>query len=166
MPVYRLTINGTARDVETAEQTLLLDLLRDTLGLTGTKYGCGEGQCGACTVLVAGKPVKACLTTASQVAGQPVETIEALASPQQLHPIQDAFLSHAAFQCGFCTPGMIMAVKALLTETASPSTEQIEERLEGHICRCGTHPRIVEAVKTAAKKIRAANSAEEGNRRA
>lgn len=164
MPVFSLNINGKSREVETSEQAPLLDVLRDALQLTGAKYGCGEGQCGACTVLVAGKPAQACLMTISQVAGQPVETIEALASPETLHPLQQEFLNHAAFQCGFCAPGMIMASKALIAEIPSPTAQQIKERLEGHICRCGAYPRIVEAVQAAARTMRAGTTGKGGPR--
>lgn len=155
MPAYRFTINGTATEAEAHEQTPLLDVLRDSLGLTGTKYGCGEGQCGACTVLVEGKPVKACITAASSVAGKPIETIEGLGSPEALHPLQQAFLDHTAFQCGYCTPGMLMGAKALLAQTPDPSASQIRQALEGHVCRCGTYHRIVQAVQAAARTLRA-----------
>lgn len=164
MPVFALNINGGRREVDAPAQTPLLDVLRDALQLTGTKYGCGEGQCGACTVLVAGKPVQSCMMTVEQLGEQPVETIESLATPTKLHPLQEAFLSHVAFQCGYCTPGMIMASKALLAELPSPTPQQIEERLEGHICRCGTYPRIVEAVQAAARTMRAESADGEGPR--
>ena len=155
MPAYRFTINGTAREADAAEQTPLLDVLRDSLGLSGTKYGCGEGQCGACTVLVEGKPVKACITAASSVAGKSIETVEGLATADKLHPLQEAFLTHTAFQCGYCTPGMLMGAKALIAKIPSPTPAQVREALEGHICRCGTYPRIVQAVQTAAKALQA-----------
>ncbi len=164
MPLFALHINGNPREVEAPDQTPLLDVLRDVAHLTGTKYGCGEGLCGACTVLIAGKPVKSCLIAVSEVGSQPVETIEGLAAPRGLHPLQEAFLSHGAFQCGFCTPGMILASKALLAEIPNPTPQQIKERLEGHICRCGTYPRIVEAVQTAARAMRAEPSGNGGPR--
>ncbi|MCL4782488.1 MAG: (2Fe-2S)-binding protein [Bryobacterales bacterium] len=165
MPIFTLNINGRVWELESSGQAPLLDVLRDAAQLTGTKYGCGEGLCGACTVLVAGKPVKSCLMTVSDVGEQAVETIEGLATARGLHPLQEAFLSHAAFQCGYCTPGMIMASKALLADIPNPTAQQIEERLEGHICRCGTYPRILEAVQTAARATRAESSGNGGPRR-
>lgn len=165
MPLFSLNINGKTRELEAPGQAPLLDVLRDMAQLTGTKYGCGEGLCGACTVLVAGKPVKSCMIAISEVGEQAVETIEGLAAAQALHPLQEAFLSQGAFQCGFCTPGMIMASKALLAEIPNPTPQQIKERLEGHICRCGAYPRIVEAVRTAADAMRAVPTAREGVRR-
>ena len=164
MPLFALNINGRVRELEAPGQAPLLDVLRDAAQLTGTKYGCGEGLCGACTVLVAGKPVKSCLMPVADVGEQAVETIEGLATARGLHPLQEAFLSHAAFQCGYCTPGMIMAAKALLADIPHPTAQQIEERLEGHICRCGTYPRIVEAVQTAARAMRAEPSGNGGPR--
>lgn len=163
MPAYRFIINGTEREATAAEQTPLLDVLRDTLGLTGTKYGCGEGQCGACTVLVDGKPVKACITAASLVAGKSIETVEGLGSVEKLHPLQEAFLVHTAFQCGYCTPGMLMGAKALLAENPNPNPAQVREALEGHICRCGTYLRIVQAVQTAAKTLQADADSRKGD---
>jgi aerobic-type carbon monoxide dehydrogenase small subunit (CoxS/CutS family) len=163
MPAYRFTINGTEREANAAEQTPLLDVLRDTLGLTGTKYGCGEGQCGACTVLVEGKPVKACITAASSVAGKSIETVEGLATRDQLHPLQEAFLTHTAFQCGYCTPGMLMGAKALLAENPNPSPADVRQALEGHVCRCGTYPRIVQAIQSAAKSLQADADSRKGD---
>lgn len=154
MPQFRLNINNRTYETEASTDASLLDVLRDKLGLTGTKYGCGEGQCGACTVLADGKPIRSCTTSLFEVAEQPIETIEGLALGDTLHPLQEAFLEASAFQCGFCTPGMIMAAKALLAESANPSPEQIREHLEGNICRCGSYPRIVEAVQSAARSVK------------
>ena len=144
-------MNGRRRLVRAAPETTLLSALRDTLGLTGAKPGCGEGQCGACTVLVDGKAVRACTVTIAEVGRRPVVTIEGLERSGKLHPVQQAFLDAAAFQCGYCTPGMILETVALLAREASPSEAAIKQELEGHICRCGTYPRIVEAVRLAAK---------------
>jgi nicotinate dehydrogenase subunit A len=146
-----LRVNGSARDVEVAPADTLLTALRDGLDLTGTKYGCGEGQCGACTVLVDGQPVKSCQPRASQMQSRAITTIEGLAANGQLHPVQQAFLKHEAFQCGFCTSGMIMAAVALLTNTRQPDAAQIAMALDRNrnICRCGTYPRIVAAIRDA-----------------
>lgn len=154
MPPFRLNINNRTYEAETSADATLLEVLRDQLGLTGTKYGCGEGQCGACTVLAGGNPIRSCTSSVFDVAEQPIETIEGLAAGDTLHPLQEAFLEAGAFQCGFCTSGMILASKALLAEIADPSPEQIRERLEGNICRCGTYPRIVEAVQSAARSMK------------
>lgn len=151
MPAYVLRINGKSHQVTCDPQTPLLSLLRDTLGLTGAKYGCGEGQCGACTVLLNGEAVQSCITPASAVAGGAITTIEGLGTPENLHPVQRAFLDKAAFQCGFCTPGMILGAAALLEKTPNPTPDQVKTALEGHICRCGTYPRIVDAVRMAAQ---------------
>lgn len=129
----------------------LLFVLREQLQLTGAKYGCGEGQCGACTVLVAGQPVPSCLLLIGDLAGRPVRTIEGLAEGPVLHPVQQAFLEASAFQCGFCTPGMIMASVALLEKNPHPSAGEIGAELERHVCRCGTYSRIVRAVQGAAE---------------
>ena len=129
----------------------LLDLLRDHVALTGTKYGCGEGQCGSCTVLADGKAVRACLTPAS--AARAVTTIEGLATGDRLHPVQQAFIDAQAFQCGFCTPGMVMGAAALLARTPRPTDDEIRHALDGHLCRCGTYPRIVRAVRAAGEAL-------------
>lgn len=151
MAEYRLLVNGTEH-VVTAEPTeTLLSVLRDRLDLTGTKYGCGEGECGACTVLLDGQPVKSCQRRMAAVAGKKITTIEALAQGGQLHPVQQAFLDQEAMQCAYCTPGMIMATVGLLQRNPNPSEEEIAHALEGNMCRCGTYPRIVAAVQQAAK---------------
>lgn len=143
-------INGTEHLAAPDEETSLLILLRDHLGMTGSKYGCGEGQCGACTVLVDGKPRRSCVTEARAVAGKPIITIEGLEKDGHLHPVQQGFLDTDAFQCGYCTPGMIMAGVGLLDRTADPSEQEILEALDRNICRCGTYPRIVAAIRKAA----------------
>jgi aerobic-type carbon monoxide dehydrogenase small subunit (CoxS/CutS family) len=151
MSRYRLNVNGRPREVEADPDTPLLDVLRDGLDLTGTKYGCGEGVCGTCTVLVGGEAVRSCVTPVSAVKDKPVLTIEGLAQRGRLDPVQEAFLETSAFQCGYCTPGMILETVALLKRKPSPTEAEIREGLEGHICRCGTYPRIVEAVRLAAR---------------
>ncbi len=128
----------------------LLWVLRTDLGLTGTKYGCGEGQCGACTVLLDGRAVRSCRTPAASVAGKKIQTIEALSYNGGLHPVQQAFLDEEAFQCGYCTPGMIMSAHALLSTNPAPSDEEIVQHMSGNICRCGTYPRIAAAIHRAA----------------
>jgi len=148
------TVNGRPRTVTTDPERLLLDVLREDLQLTGAKYGCGEAQCGACTVLVDGKGVLACVTPVAKVEGRAILTIEGLAAGEALHPVQEAFLAENAFQCGYCTPGMIMATVALLRETPGPTDEQILAALGGHLCRCGGYPRILKAVRRAARAAR------------
>jgi aerobic-type carbon monoxide dehydrogenase small subunit (CoxS/CutS family) len=145
------TVNGKQRTLTVDEERSLLDVLREDLQLTGTQYGCGEGQCGACTVLLEGKPVRSCIMPASAAAGKEVLTIEGLAQGDTLHPVQQAFLSEWAFQCGSCTPGMIMATVALLREAPSPTDEQIRDALNGNLCRCCTYPKILGAVRRAAQ---------------
>ena len=144
-----LLVNGKEYATEVAPEATLLNVLRDDLGLTGTKYGCGEGQCGACTVLVEGLAVRSCRTQVSSAAGKRITTIEGLARGDKLHPVQQAFLQAEAFQCGYCTPGMIMSAVALLDHTPTPSKKQIIRYMEGNICRCGTYDRIIEAVRFA-----------------
>ena len=147
-----LRVNGRRHVVNAPADRTLLSVLRDDLGLTGTKYGCGEGQCGACTVLVDGSATPACMTAVARVAGREIVTIEGLAKGAQLDPVQQAFLDTSAFQCGFCTPGMIMGAVGLLRQASRPTDQQIRAALENHVCRCGTYPRIIEAVRMAAKR--------------
>jgi aerobic-type carbon monoxide dehydrogenase small subunit (CoxS/CutS family) len=146
-----LNVNGRAWTAPAPDGITLLSFLRDILHLTGAKYGCGEGACGACAVLVDGHEVRACMVKAAAVAGKRVTTIEGLAANGELHPVQQAFLDAEAFQCGFCTPGMILASAALLAENKTPTDRQVRDRLQGHICRCGTYPRIVDAVLMAVR---------------
>jgi len=144
-------VNGQPRTVTTDPGRPLLDVLREDLGLTGTKYGCGEGRCGACTVLVGGKGVRSCSTPVADVEGQAILTIEGLATGGKLHPVQEAFLAEGAVQCGYCTPGMILAVVGLLNEKPNPTDAEILARLEGHLCRCCGYPKILAAVRRAAR---------------
>lgn len=151
---FQLQVNGRRQSVQADRETSLLTILRDYLGLTGSKYGCGEGQCGSCTVLVDGTPRRSCITPVSVVAGKSIITIEGLEQSGSLHPVQRAFLDVEAFQCAYCTSGMIMSSVALLQQNANPTPAEIAQALEGNICRCGTYPRIVEAVQKAAKTTR------------
>src|SRR6202167_3568893 len=137
------------------QSRMLLWVLRDELELTGTKYGCGEGQCGACTVLIDGAPVRSCITRASVVAGKEITTIEGLAQDGKLHPLQEAFIQADALQCGYCTPGMILSSVGLLKKTPQPSEPEIRRALHGNVCRCGTYPRIIAAVQSAALQMTA-----------
>jgi len=146
---FTLLVNGDEHTVNVPADQNLLSVLRDNLNLTGTKYGCGEGQCGACTVLLAGRPVRSCRTLISAVAGKKITTIEGLEQHGQLHPVQEAFLRVEAFECGYCTSGMIMSAVALLNQNPSPSNDQISDFMNGNVCRCCTYPRILEAVKQA-----------------
>lgn len=150
MPRYALTINGTAKNVEAPAEMPLLWILRDFLGMTGTKYGCGVGICGACTVLQDGKAVRSCQVTASAAAGTRITTIEGL-SPDRSHPCQRAWLQEDVAQCGFCQPGMIMSACSLLREKPSPSDADIDAALSENVCRCGSYPRIRKAVHLAAR---------------
>ena len=146
-----IEVNGKRYSVHYEPQTPLLYVLRDELGLTGSKYGCGEGQCGSCTVLIAGQPRRSCQISVSAVVGKPVTTIEGLEKDGRLHPVQRAFIDAGAFQCAYCTPGMIMSSVGLLQSNPNPSSDEVIQFLQGNICRCGTQPRIVEAVRQAAK---------------
>jgi carbon-monoxide dehydrogenase small subunit len=147
----RFTVNGKKVDLEVTAESRLLDLLRDDLHLTGTKEGCGEGECGACTVLIDGKAVNSCLVLAPQADGKDILTVEGLAKGDKLHPIQRAFVEKGAVQCGFCTPGFIMSTYALLKEIPNPSNEEVMTALEGNLCRCTGYTKIIEAVHYAAK---------------
>jgi aerobic-type carbon monoxide dehydrogenase small subunit (CoxS/CutS family) len=149
MPALKLTVNGIEATVSADPSTSLLSILRQQFHLTGAKYACGEGQCGACTVLVGGEAVRSCVFPVHEVGQKYVQTIEGLANSAHLHPIQQAFLDASAFQCGFCTPGMIMAAVALLDRNPSPSVEEIRTGLAGNVCRCGAYSRIVKAVRAA-----------------
>jgi aerobic-type carbon monoxide dehydrogenase small subunit (CoxS/CutS family) len=144
-----LDVNGRRHHLDVEASRSLLSVLRDELALTGAKYGCGEGQCGACTVLLGERAVRACQTPVSAATGHPVTTIEGLEHEGRLHPVQQAFLDEGAMQCGYCTPGMIMAAASLLRANASPNEQQIVSGMEGNVCRCGTYPRIVAAVQRA-----------------
>jgi aerobic carbon-monoxide dehydrogenase small subunit len=146
----RLTVNGKAEEITSEPDRLLLDVLREDLGLTGSKYGCGEAQCGACSVLVEGERVFSCRTPVSRVAGKQIRTIEGLEQGGNLHPVQQAFLDEGAFQCGYCTAGMIMTAVALLESIPEPSEADIVEEMNRNICRCCSYPRIIRAVSRAA----------------
>jgi isoquinoline 1-oxidoreductase subunit alpha len=148
-----IEVNGKKHPVRYDPDTPLLYVLRDGLGLTGSKYGCGEGQCGACTVLIGGVPRRSCQIAVNATAGKPITTIEGLEKDGRLHPVQQAFLDAGAFQCAYCTPGMIMSSVGLLEENANPSPAEIVHSLQGNICRCGAHPRIVDAVRQAARAM-------------
>ncbi len=148
-----LYVNGELHRLEVEPNTLLLNLLRDRLGLTGAKYGCGIGECGACTVLLDGEAVLACMTLAVDCDGRRVETVEGLSQGEELHPIQRAYLEEAAVQCGFCTPGFILTTKALLSENPHPSEEEIRAYLKGNLCRCTGYVSIVKAVQRAAQEL-------------
>jgi aerobic carbon-monoxide dehydrogenase small subunit len=149
-------LNGKARQLDVAPNMTLLYLLREEIGLTGTKRGCDVGECGACTVLLDGRAVNSCLVLAPQVAGREVVTVEGLAPLGTLRPLQEAFLDHGAVQCGFCTPGMLMSAKDLLDHTAEPSETQIREAIAGNLCRCTGYQQIVEAIEDAARRNNAA----------
>jgi aerobic-type carbon monoxide dehydrogenase small subunit (CoxS/CutS family) len=142
-------LNGQRVSLHAGEQRRLLWVLRTDFALTGAKYGCGQGSCGACTVIVDGEAVRSCLTPLKEVAGKQVLTIEGLSGNGKLHPLQQAFIDHGAFQCGFCTSGMLLSAEALLRATPSPSRDAIVARLERNLCRCGAHQRIVAAVQSA-----------------
>jgi len=150
--VIRFTLNGQSVAIDVPGSRNLLWTLRTTLGLTGAKYGCGEGLCGACTVLVDARPVPACRIDLARVEGRDVLTIEGIAANGRLHPLQQAFIDHGAFQCGFCTPGMLLAALALLRRHPHPSTEDVLQALDGHLCRCGAHQRIVAAVQATGRQ--------------
>ena len=146
----KLTVNGERHELRVPVERLLVDLLREALGLTGTKVSCGEGECGACTVLVNGKAINSCLTLAISVDGCEITTIEGLAKDGSLHPLQEAFIEHGAAQCGFCTPGMILSAKALLDESPHANEDEIKQALAGNLCRCTGYASILRAVHSVA----------------
>jgi aerobic-type carbon monoxide dehydrogenase small subunit (CoxS/CutS family) len=148
------TLNNRPVTLEVEGNRELLWVLRIDLGLTGTKYGCGEGVCGACTVLINNEAVPSCQIRIKEVAGAEVTTIEGLEKEGSLHPLQKTFIEHDALQCGFCTPGMIMKAHSLLTENPNPSRSEIIKAMEGNLCRCGAHPRILDAIENAAKEMK------------
>ena len=147
--LIRLHVNGREREAAVFPNRTLLEVLRDDLGLTGAKEGCGLGECGSCTVLVDGKPQNACLILAVQAAGSEIETIEGVAEGNRLHPVQEAFIEGGAIQCGFCTPGMIMSGKALLMKNPHPTREEIAEAISGNLCRCTGYVKIIDAIELA-----------------
>ena len=161
MAKIALTVNGRRTSVEADPDTPLLYVLRNDLGLRAAKFGCGLGQCGACTVLVGGRATRSCETPVRTVAGQPITTLEGLGSPERPHPLQAAFIEEQAAQCGYCVNGMVMAAKALLDRRPRPTEDQVKSALAGNLCRCGTHVRIVRAVLRAAER---AARAPEGKR--
>ena len=150
--VTELHVNGSMRRIDADPERMLLSVLRDDLDLTGTKFGCGEGQCAACTVLIDGVAAKSCLTKIGAVGSNKIITIEGLAPEGKLHPMQEAFLEADALQCGYCTPGMILGAVSLLRRNPNPSETEIAAGMNGHICRCGTYPRVVRAIRAAAGK--------------
>ena len=153
MATIKLSVNGRPSTVEADSQISLLTVLRENLDLTGTKYGCGEGQCGACTVLVDGRAQRSCVTRAENMAQKQITTIEGLARGDQLHPVQEAFLEEGALQCGYCTPGMILSTVALLIRSDHPTRTEIIDSLDGNLCRCGAYSRIISAVQKAATRL-------------
>ena len=155
MPIYSLVVNGRTHRVEVPAAESLLTVLRHELDLTGAKYGCGEGQCGACTVLLDGQAVRACVTPVRNAEGRQVTTIEGLARDGSLHAVQEAFVREDAMQCGYCTAGMIVSAVALLARQPNPADADIARAMNGNLCRCGCHPRIVDAIRSAAAARRA-----------
>ena len=151
-----LNVNGHSREVEAGEETPLLYALRNDLGLVGTRYGCGLGMCGTCTVIIDGKPVQSCDLPVSAAVGKKITTVEALGTADTLHPLQRAFIAEQAAQCGYCASGILMAAKALLDANPDPSDADIRNALERNLCRCGTHGRILRAIRRAAQEMRGA----------
>ena len=162
MPRYVLRVNGKDREIDAEPGDNLLSILRDDFGLTGSRYGCGEGQCGACTVLLDGVGARSCVTRVGSIGQKAITTIEALATGEQLHPVQQAFLDTEAFQCGYCTSGMVMAAVGLLKTNPNPSEQDIARLMDRSVCRCGTYPRVVKAVRLAAERMRTTTSSAGG----
>jgi aerobic carbon-monoxide dehydrogenase small subunit len=154
MKNIHLTVNGKGYDLQVKEWATLLDVIREELELTGTKEGCGEGECGACTVIMDGKAVNACIVLAPEADGKNITTIEGLADGEMLHPLQQAFVDVGGLQCGFCTPGMVLSAKVLLDDNPNPTEEEIRKGLEGNFCRCTGYTKIIESVKAAAERIK------------
>ena len=152
--ISELHVNGTKTRIDADADRSLLSILRDDLDLTGSKYGCGEGQCGACTVLIDGQATRSCITKVGLAAGKKIITIEGIEKNGRLHPLQEAFLEADALQCGYCTPGMIMSSVALLSKNPNPGEQEIVRFMEGNVCRCGTYPRIVTAIRKAAQAMK------------
>jgi carbon-monoxide dehydrogenase small subunit len=153
MKPVKLTVNGTLYELTVPPWKTLVEVIREDLGLTGTKEGCGLGECGACTVIMDSKTVNSCLVLAAEAEGKQITTIEGLADGDKLHPIQQAFIDHGGLQCGFCTPGMIMSTKALLDKTPNPTEEDIRREIAGNLCRCTGYTKIIESIKAAAKNM-------------
>ncbi|HNS13705.1 MAG TPA: (2Fe-2S)-binding protein [Syntrophorhabdaceae bacterium] len=154
MEQIKLTVNGKDYELQVRPWATLLEVIREDLGLTGAKEGCGEGECGACTVIMDGKAVNSCIVLAVEANGRQITTIEGLAEGDKLHPVQEAFLEKGGMQCGFCTPGMILSTKILLDGNKNPTDEEIRKGLEGNFCRCTGYTKIFESVKAAAQKVR------------
>lgn len=147
----KITVNGVVSKLQVEPDLRLIDLIRDELGLTGTKEGCGKGECGACTVIMDGKLVDSCMVLAFQADGKEIFTIEGMSSGDQLHPIQESFIKNGAVQCGYCTPGMVLSAKALLDKNPDPTTKEIRRGISGNLCRCTGYQKIVDAIKDAAQ---------------
>jgi len=160
MATFSFRVNGRVHEVEGKPGDSLLSVLRYELDLTGSKFGCGEGHCGACTLLLDRQAVRSCVTTLNAARGKNITTIEGLAAGERLHPVQEAFLEVEAFQCGYCTPGMVMATVSLLRANPDPSEADIAKVLDRNVCRCGTYPRIVQAIRLAARRMQSSSSAE------
>jgi aerobic-type carbon monoxide dehydrogenase small subunit (CoxS/CutS family) len=159
MATFQLRVNGRTVRIEAEPDDHLLSILREDLELTGSKYGCGEGACGACTVLVDGQATRSCVTRVGTLQGKSIQTIEGLAEGNRLHPVQQAFLDAEALQCGYCTPGMVMAAVGLLRQNPNPSAEDISRAMDRNVCRCGTYPRIVQAIRGAARQLSSSTEA-------
>jgi len=154
MPEFTLRVNGQSHRIDGEPADSLLFVLRDDLKLTGSKFGCGEGHCGACTVMIDGQPTRSCVTRLGAVSGRAINTIETIENGGRLHPVQEAFIAAEAFQCGYCTPGMVMATIGLLNTTPDPTDADIARLMDRNVCRCGTYPRIVAAIKDAARRMK------------
>ena len=164
MAEYVLRVNGRQHRIDGEPGDSLLTVLRGDLGLTGSKFGCGEGHCGACTVMIDGQVARSCVTRLGAVANKDIATIESIGTPDKLHPVQQAFIDAEAFQCGYCTPGMVMAVVALLRANPNPTDADIARTLDRNVCRCGTFPRIVQAIHAAADRLRGVEAIAAGER--